>query len=198
MADVCGPFTLEDLDQFGGLDSLAFSLDDSIWSSATTCIFDVSASATGSGVVNLSATRERTSSASASGSASVSFSAIRERLSSASISGAATVDVTYARVRDSSANVSTASSVYMLGGMSFSGYGDLVASSFAYARLYGTLKSSASISGSASATGSGRIVGEDWGVQQIGDNSWASISVGSNVWTTDTQGNNTWQPSASI
>jgi hypothetical protein len=38
-ADVCGPFTLEQLDLFGGnLDTLAFSLDDSIWTLTTTCV----------------------------------------------------------------------------------------------------------------------------------------------------------------
>jgi hypothetical protein len=46
MADVCGPFTLEDLDQFGDLDSLAFSLDSEIWTLASTCIFDVSLATT--------------------------------------------------------------------------------------------------------------------------------------------------------
>jgi hypothetical protein len=38
-ADVCGPFTLEQLDLFGGnLDTLAFSLDDAVWTSANTCV----------------------------------------------------------------------------------------------------------------------------------------------------------------
>ena len=47
MADVCGPFTLEGLDQFGTLDSLAFSLDSSVWTSANTCILEFSSSVTG-------------------------------------------------------------------------------------------------------------------------------------------------------
>jgi hypothetical protein len=50
MADICGPFTLEDLDQFGTLDSLPFSLNSSVWTSTTTCIMffasDISNTAT--------------------------------------------------------------------------------------------------------------------------------------------------------
>lgn len=50
MADICGPFTLEDLDQFGTLDSLPFSLDSEVWESPNTCIMffasDISNTAT--------------------------------------------------------------------------------------------------------------------------------------------------------
>ncbi len=47
MADVCGPFTLEQLDLFGSIDSLAFSLDSTVWTDANVCIIEAAASASG-------------------------------------------------------------------------------------------------------------------------------------------------------
>ena len=58
MADICGPFTLEELDQFGTLDSLPFSLNSSVWTSTTTCIMffasDISNTATVSALGGMS------------------------------------------------------------------------------------------------------------------------------------------------
>jgi hypothetical protein len=47
----CGPWTLDQLDAFGSLESLAFSLDDPIWESPDTCILDAQAQITGVGTL---------------------------------------------------------------------------------------------------------------------------------------------------
>jgi hypothetical protein len=193
MADVCGPFTLEDLDQFGSLDSLAFSLDSGVWETA--CIYDGSASTTATASVDASGVRQRTSSASIAASGATSLTAYRSRTSSASVSGSGAVSVDYYRKRSSSASVTTDSSVSALGGMSFSGIASLVSSSFAYARLYGALQSSSNVSASASTLCDGHIIGDNWSGTAVGANSWSNVAVGSNTWTTVSQGNNTWQPS---
>lgn len=52
MAEICGPFTLEQLDLFGTLDSLAFSLDDAVWESANTCILEGAGEINGIGTMS--------------------------------------------------------------------------------------------------------------------------------------------------
>ncbi len=57
-ADVCGPFTLEQLDLFGGnLDALPYSLDDPIWTLSTTCVLYGEGNVTGVGNVTASPTK---------------------------------------------------------------------------------------------------------------------------------------------
>ena len=110
MADICGPFTLEDLDQFGNLDSLAFSLDDPIWASADTCIFDVSAATSGSASASSVAYRDRYYSASVDGSATADADFIRERYVNASVSGLASTSIDYTRIRPFNASASASAS----------------------------------------------------------------------------------------
>ena len=38
MADICGPFTLDQLDQFGKVDAIQITFDSPIWQSTDTCI----------------------------------------------------------------------------------------------------------------------------------------------------------------
>jgi hypothetical protein len=114
MADVCGPFTLDQLDGFGTLDSLAFSLDSAIWTSADTCILESSGAITGegsaesggyvirggeavitaSGAVVADAYRERTFEAIIVGSGALASDGIRMRTASGAITGELTMSAT--------------------------------------------------------------------------------------------------------
>lgn len=69
MADICGPYTLEQLDLFNNLDDLAFSLDSAIWTSADTCIFEGAASVSASATTSAEAIRIRLSAASVTATA---------------------------------------------------------------------------------------------------------------------------------
>lgn len=194
MADVCGPWTLEDLDQFGDLDSLAFSLDSAVWNTA--CIYDGSAFTSALATANSVGYRERQAQGEISASATVSNNGYRERISSASISASGVVEINYERIRNSSAAVATDASTSALGGMSYSGYAHMVAGSSstmqAAANYAGILRSTASCTVSCT----GANWGDNWGDVSIGADSWTNVAVGANTWTTVTQGNNTWQPSA--
>lgn len=73
MADQTGPFTLEEIETLFGytsIEDIPFSLDSSVWQTAT--IFDGSASASSSATSTVSAIRQRIADASISAAATVS------------------------------------------------------------------------------------------------------------------------------
>lgn len=85
-ADVCGPFTLEQLDLFGGnLDALEFSLDSPIWESTTTCVFYVDGNVTADGDVNASVSRTLTVVGDISATGTLSAIIVRELVASGAI-----------------------------------------------------------------------------------------------------------------
>lgn len=192
MADVCGPYTLEGLDQFANLDALAFSLDSPIWESADTCIFDVTVSASASAAATVVAQRILDGQASVSASASVSGSADRIRLDAASISADATVSSDAIRIRSGSASVSATATAIGLGGVEYQ------ASASVYGYASATASPIAILDFRAVCTATGQVVcvgerlGENWTDETFGLNTWTDIHAGSNVWTQVPQGNNTW------
>lgn len=196
MADVCGPFTLEQLDQFGSLDSLAFSLDSEVWESANTCIFDVSASTTASATTTANGYRERFGDASVTGNASTQSQAIRVRLDGASVSTSTSVALDAIRLRFSSASITTDSEAIGLGGVEYSGSGEAICQSLAWSRAYLVRSASASIYATSSVVCRGIRIGDNWSNVPEGDNTWTTTSSSSNTWTTAAQGNNTWQLNA--
>ena len=50
-ADYCGPFTIDDIDQFGTLEQINVSFDDASWASTSTCIYYTSGSVTANATV---------------------------------------------------------------------------------------------------------------------------------------------------
>ena len=118
MADVSGPFTLDQLDQFGTIDSLAFSLDSDVWNTLT--VFDAGGSVLSSATTSGTGLRERLVDGSVTGSGSVSSSAIRIQFadSSVSSSGAVSLDAIRIQFVDSSVNASATTSA--LAGVVFS------------------------------------------------------------------------------
>lgn len=196
MADVCGPFTLEQLDQFGSIDSLAFSLDSEVWESANTCIFDVSASTSASASTDANGYRERFGDASITGNANTQSQAIRIRLDGASISAATNVSLDAIRLRLASASIQAYSEATGLGGVEYSGSGDAICDSSAWSRAYLVRSASASIYATSSVVCRGIRIGDNWSNVPEGDNTWTTISSSSNTWTIAEQGNNTWQLNA--
>ena len=91
MADVSGPFTLDQLDQFGTMDSLAFSLDSDVWNTLT--IFDAGGSVSSSATTSGTGLRERLVDGSVTGSGSVSSSAIRIQFVDGFVSSSGTVSL---------------------------------------------------------------------------------------------------------
>ena len=76
MADQCGPWSIDDLDLFGTIDSIEITLDSPIWESADTCILEFSGAITGEGTAQAQASYEAAGAADVAGSgvlASVSY-----------------------------------------------------------------------------------------------------------------------------
>lgn len=192
MADVCGPYTLEGLDQFANLDALAFSLDSPIWTSADTCIFDVTVSASANASATSTAERILDGQGSISATALVSGSADRIRTSSASIGADATVAADAIRMRLSSASVSANATATGLGGVEYQSGGDIYAYASATASPIAIFALDAICTATGEVVCAGERLGENWTDEQAGSNTWTDIPAGSNVWTQVPQGNNTW------
>ena len=69
--DSCGPWTIDTIDGFGSLDSLAISLDNAIWTSSSTCILFSDSSISANAQTSAVANRVRTSASSISGIATI-------------------------------------------------------------------------------------------------------------------------------
>jgi hypothetical protein len=75
--DSCGPWTIDTIDGFGSLDSLAISLDNAIWTSSSTCILFSDSSISANAQTSAVADRVRTSASSISGIATILCLGIR-------------------------------------------------------------------------------------------------------------------------
>lgn len=183
MADVCGPWTLDQLDQFGTLDSLNFSLDDPIWSSADTCVLESSAS--------VSATASTTSfggfllsgAADIAGSATIDASAGLIFAVDGSATGEATITAVGGLEQSAEADVYGFATVDATAGLTISAAGNIVSIGSAVATSNMTYVSGGNISGVALQSCTGLIYGEEW----------SDIPVESTVWTQKAQGSDQWQ-----
>lgn len=152
MADTCGPFTLEQLDLFGDLDSLAFSLDSAVWSSADTCILDNTANVSCQGNVFADGTATLDSEVGVSGSASVisSVNRIREPVfrSPKTLTVSGTLTTSTAQKKFGSGSMYSASQLNKLDIQpygDFSGFGDADAEWTIEVWFYQTATNSASL-----------------------------------------------------
>jgi hypothetical protein len=109
-ADVCGPFTLEQLDEFGDLDSLAFSLDSSVWTDPNVCILYNVGAVTSTADVTGDAYAIRKMDGAVTGTATASSDSIRYRLVDGAVTADATVSATPIRTRFNSGDVTATGS----------------------------------------------------------------------------------------
>lgn len=172
MADVCGPFTLDELDGFGTLDSLAFSLDSDIWTSPDTCILEFSGAITGEGSVESSGFAIRGGEAVIAASGAITADAYRERTFEAIIVGSGSVVTDGIRVRTSGGSIT--------GSLAMSATGGFEAFGIAFVLGNGELIIDTQIT----AVGAGKFTGT-WTVDSAGyiyGEEWRPIPAGTNVW----------------
>jgi hypothetical protein len=162
MADVCGPWTLEGLDQFGTLDSLAFSLDSPIWDSADTCVLSAEASA--------------------AGLATIQISPVVTKIAGASVIGEAATLALGGFFLEGSAAVLGQGGVVADGGLISFASGDIIGEGFAFASPSVIFLAESAVLGRATISASGTIMGEEW----------QDVPTGSNIWIPVTEGMNTW------
>ena len=197
MSDVSGPFTLEQLDQFGNLDSLAFSLDSSVWNTAT--IFSTSATLNSSTSTTLSVLRERTASGSITASASTSFVGTIVFTISSSVSSSATVSSNAIRVQFIDSSVNALASVSALAGVVFETDATLESTTSVLCDAVGEFSFVVVLPSiitdpqpNAIVSCETYLVGEEWGDVTIDSDTWSDVSIGSGIWTETEKGNETW------
>ena len=189
----CGPWVLEDLDQFGNIDSLAFSLDSAIWTSADTCILEFSGAITGQGDLTTQASAIRSSGGSITGTGGLISAGLRERLSSAEIQGLGSLFSSGTRLRFGAGSIIGVGSLSAIGGLQIDaiafvlGNGELIASPILIASKSGAF------SGNGFMSATGYIYGEEWNPVPDEANTWTIIPPESNTWTPVQAGQNTWQ-----
>jgi hypothetical protein len=188
----CGPWVLEDLDQYGSLDSLSFSLDSAVWTSADTCILKFEGAITGEGAVTASGSLTREGEATITGSGTLISDAYRERSAEAILTGTADVVAAAQRVRSGEGFFSGEGFLAATGGLEVNaiafilGDGEIIVGATLIAA------GRAGITGVTSLGASGYVYGQEWSPVAEDANTWTTVSPESNVWTTRTSGSNTW------
>lgn len=190
--DVCGAFTLEQLDMFGNLDQLPFSLDDPIWESPNTCVLYGDAAVSANAEVNAVASRIKFFAAVINGDASVSASAIRVISGIASITANSQVEVSAARVRTADASVISEAIVSALGGVEYSAFASVNAEAIVVCLPSTVFSSSANVNAQAIFSAIGGIIGEEWSDSDFSPTSWQNVVPGSDSWTPISQSSQTW------
>ena len=104
-ADVCGPFTLEQLDEFGDLDSLAFSLDSSVWTDPNVCILYNTGAVTADATLDASAFAIRSMDGDVTATGTASSDSIRYRLVDGAVTATGSASATPLRIRFNSGDV---------------------------------------------------------------------------------------------
>lgn len=193
MADVCGPWTLEQLDQFGTLDSLPFSLDSDVW--LTACIRDGSGAVTADGDVTAASLRERTAEAIILASGTVTATGVKEFTAEGAIS--ATGDVAASCVRVKSINtiqdIDAYGRMFVVPGLEYSESATITAQGNLLAVLAKTMNVSGIVTASGTVYAKAYYYGEEWDDVPDESNTWTPIPDQSNVWTETASGNNSWQ-----
>jgi len=193
MADQCGPWSIDDLDLFGTIDSIEITLDSPIWESADTCILEFSGAITGEGTAQAQANYEAAGAADVAGSGVLASSAERTRTVEGFITGVGTATGSCIRIRaDNSASI--------LGEGTLSAFGGLEETAVAFVLGSGeliilpsiTFSSVAALQATGALSGSGYIYGQEWSDVADETNTWTPVTAGSNTWTPVTAGSNTW------
>ena len=192
MADICGPFTLDQLDQFGKIDALNITLDSPIWQSPDTCVLlssgAVSAFAT---VIGLS-DRIRLSSASVTGVASGSLSATAAFVASALANANANILGNPTKVTLSSGSTIGTASANVTANITYFGEANSFAFATTEAIAWAVYDASGSITGVAFVSADGGVIGEEWSLVPADANTWNELVSGNDVWVAVPEGTNTW------
>ncbi len=192
-ADVCGPFTLEQLDLFGGnLDALPFSLDDAIWTLTTTCVLYADGAVTSAGTVNTgtSVTSDVQGLIVASGNVAALVARIQEVTGAIDAAGTFTSDAVRIRVVDG-----VISAQGLMSGDANATFGptDAITASGSLTALAGyVVDAAAGISSNAQFICTVYKMGDEWVLVPDQPNTWSDIAVQSNTWTQQSSGSNTW------
>ena len=192
MADICGPFTLEQLDLFGNLDGLAFSLDSEIWSSADTCILEFSGDITGVADVSASGILERTGEAIITASGSLESDAVVEKVGEAIITGSAELSAVIQRILSGEGSFFGEGSLSAAGGLTVNAVAFIVGNGDIVVDPIKIVFSGGSITAAGLIAANGYIYGQEWSDVADDANTWTTVSPESNIWTTRTSGSNTW------
>lgn len=194
---ICGPFTLEGLDQFSGnIDALPFSLDSTVWNTA--CIkLEQNVSFTGTGNLTVLLPDFIFAEAAITGTGSLTASAdfVSPELASASFAGTGTLTATAIIVEPISAQAAFSGvgsldgyiSVTYANSAAFSGTGSLEID------FSSVIDVSAFIRGSTNVSAKLYIYGEEWSVVADEANTWTIVSPETNTWTEVQPGNNVWR-----
>ena len=178
MADVCGPFTLDELDAFGGVDQLAFSLDNPIWQQADTCVLDSSAAISSQGIAVADGNAILAFQGNISGAASINGNGFRIRNYNASITGNGSINANALRIRLFDGSIIGIGSISALGGVVFSSSGMINGIGSASLIAFSILNSQGIVIGVAKSLLDGKIIGEDWSIVPKGNEKWRNLGDG--------------------
>lgn len=192
MADICGPFTLDQLDQFGKVDAIQITFDSPIWQSTDACITFNAGSASAFATVIGIGNGILASQSSVTGIASSALAAIRMRLADGLAAADATVSGDAIRVRLASSSVTGTASATGLGGVEYSGEGDALAFATTEAIAWAVLDGNGAITGIAFVSADGGVLGEEWSLVPADSNTWNELASGGEVWVAVPEGANTW------
>jgi hypothetical protein len=193
MADQCGPWSIDDLDLFGTIDSIEITLDSPIWESADTCILEFSGAITGEGTAQAQANYEAAGAADVAGSGVLASSAERTRTVEGFIAGVGTATGSCIRIRaDNSASIFGEGTLSAFGGLEETAVAFVLGSGELIILPSITFSSVAALQATGALSGSGYIYGQEWSDVAEETNTWTPVTAGSNTWTPVTAGSNTW------
>ena len=193
MADQCGPWSIDDLDLFGTIDSIEITLDSPIWDSADTCILEFSGAITGEGSVETAANYTAEGTGTIAGAGTLASGAERTRTVEGIIAGAGTLATACVRIRaDNLASIFGEGTLAAFGGLEETAVAFVLGSGEIVVIPSITFSSIVALQATGVLSGSGYIYGQEWSDVAEESNTWTPVAVESNTWTPRTAGSNTW------
>lgn len=193
MADQCGPWSIDDLDLFGTIDSIEITLDSPIWESADTCILEFSGDITGEGNISVAGNYTAEGEAEVQGEGTLTSSAERTRTVEGIITGAGTLAAAYSRIRtDNLASIFGEGTLTATGGLEVNAVAFVIGGGELIVIPSITFSSLVALQATGALSGSGYIYGQEWSDVAEESNTWTPVAVESNTWTPRTAGSNTW------
>jgi hypothetical protein len=192
--DVCGPFTLEQLDLFGGnLDALPYSLDDVIWTLNTTCVHYGNGAVNSAAIVTAGAFNSTSTQGAITSAGTVTASVARIKQVESILTAAATVGCDAIRIRTVDSTITATAMMDGSFSATFDGEGIIVAQG-SFAALAGYIvEASVAISSDAEFVCNAYKMGDEWVIVADQPNTWSDVAAQSNTWTQQSIGSNTWQ-----
>jgi hypothetical protein len=193
MADQCGPWSIDQLDLFGTIDSIEITLDSPIWESADTCILEFSGAITGEGSVETAANYTAAGTGAIAGAGTLATGAERTRTVEGIIAGAGTLTTAYSRIRtDNFASIFGEGTLTASGGLEVTAVAFVIGGGELIVIPSITFSSIVALQATGVLSGSGYIYGQEWSDVAEESNTWTPVAVESNTWTPVTAGSNTW------